>query len=116
MIEILVLMILLPLFSVIFAFNLSSLNDCRKRYEEIYRPYSRDKAIVQAFRKISGKIPVETEDFEDFLASYKALFNLDSISVVSMGIKDNKRLLKCSWTCGGKSLYALAITTYMNEK
>lgn len=102
LIEIAILVILLPLFSVNISRNLIVLHESQKTYQRKAVELSRAKTITNGFKTMCQKSGVQKADFDKFSEDCKNLFGLDSILIETIGIKDNKKLLKCTWCYGGR--------------
>ena len=109
MIDVLVLVCLLPLFSVTFSSAVTSLASCQKKYAEKSAPFNADRCIASSFKKICGGSDEKEADFEAFALTYAAVLPVSAIRVETVGIKDKKRLLKCSWTSGNGEMHVLAV-------
>lgn len=109
MYELLALVILLPLFSALSASNFRSLAECEKNYAEKSAPYNADRCIVASFRRICSQSASQRQNFDAFVKNYGSVLPVTSFLVETVGIKDNKKLMKCSWISSGRENYVLAV-------
>lgn len=115
LIEILVLILLLPLFAFNFASGCSQFLKVQEKLRPMEKNFQRDLFISSSFQKICAD-----SDEENFLPSEKIsewkkiCVNLfgdeDEIKVTGEGFKDKFSLFKCEWKSGGNlnQLFAVA--------
>ncbi|MBQ8013839.1 MAG: hypothetical protein IJ257_05540 [Treponema sp.] len=108
-IDLLLLLVLLPLFSLVFSVNLSSLSESHEKYRRLAGQLNRDKVILASFRSVCSQKTGDDSDFDEFSAKYGALFGLDSLSVKTLGLKDGKRLVECTWSAERGKIRILAV-------
>ena len=109
LIEVLVLVILLPLFAGLLSSSMKAFASCEKQYFERSAPFNADRCIARSFKKICERGLEEKEDFESFVKTYGSLLPVTSLCVETVGIKDRKKLLKCSWTSQNGRKFVLAV-------
>ncbi|WP_294429786.1 hypothetical protein [uncultured Treponema sp.] len=110
LIEVLVMIILLPLFSMTISSNMKAVMESRKRFSEKNAIFCTDKSISSSFIKICEKNGGKEAEMDSFLRNCNLLFELDSIKVETVGVKDRKKLMKCEWRLGTRSNFVLAVT------
>ena len=97
LIECVVLIVILPIFALTFARGGSLLIKNHSSYVRDSRDFERNKSIANSFRALCRDESYNVEKFDSLARDLSALWALDSFSVDTEGIKDKKRLLKCSW-------------------
>ena len=110
LIEVLVMLVLLPVFSMSVSSNIKVLAESRKRFSEKYTLFCADKTISSSFVKLCEKSVEDEAEIDTFLKNSSLLWSLDSIDVKTLGMKDKKKLLKCEWRRGTHSSFVLAIS------
>ena len=81
----------------------------QKMYAEKSAPYNADRCIVASFRRICSQSASQRQNFDAFVKNYGAVLPVTSLAVETVGIKDNKKLMKCSWISSGRENYVLAV-------
>lgn len=115
LIEILVLIILLPLFALLLSSGLTALASCEKKYIEMSGPINADRCIARSFKKICEQGAEEKEDFESFVRTLGSILPVTSLSVETVGIKDRKKLLRCSWTSQKGGNFVLGVCEFKED-
>lgn len=100
LIEISILVILLPLFAVNLSTQFLLIGKMQKEYAQKTESFFRDKVIVNGFKNLCEKKGIQEEDFTEFSDTCLHLFSLDSIQITVLGIKDNKKCVRCTWKIG----------------
>ena len=106
------LVILLPLFALIISSSLKTVASCEKKYFEKSAPFNADRCIAGSFKKICARGLAEADEkegFESFVKTYGSVLPVSSLCVETVGIKDRKKLLKCSWTSQNGGNFVLAV-------
>ena len=109
MIEITLFCLLFPLFSGIFVSGIKETSALQEKCAKKSAELSKNMLIARTFERLCEENAPESE-FDSFRADYASLFPLDAIFVETLGLKDKKRLLKCSWESEGKRFSVLSVT------
>ena len=99
----------MPLFAGIFSSNLKILRENEADFRSKSALLSRDRTIETAFKNFCRKKGDFADEAGQFCSEFESLFAGTSVQIEVLGIKDGKKLLKCSWKSGGNENFILAI-------
>ena len=82
-----------------------------RRRTDIQKNYHGNLFIAEGFKKMCQEKKISESDLDSFARTCQSLWNPEKLCIRTEGIKDRKRLIRCSWEFEGQRRECLRIVS-----